>query len=547
VAIRSGRIVGIGAVDEAAARVVDAEGMIVAPGFVDIHTHYDAQLLWDAAARPSSLHGVTTLIGGNCGFTLAPMVPSEIEYLTRMLARVEGMPLESLEAGVSYDWRTFGEYLDRLEGTLAINAGFLVGHSTIRRVVMGTDAVGNEATADQIDAMAKLLGESLAAGGLGFSSTQSATHNDADGNPVPSRFATRDELIALSAVVSKYPGTTLEFLATVPPFSDERVSIMTEMSLAAQRPLNWNALAPLAAHADAAWELLRASDYASERGGRVVALTVPAPIKSYLTFRSGFGYDAIPGWAPTIGLPLPARMQALADPLERKRLAQAAEACENPVLKHMVAWEGTTIVETFAPANAGLAGRLVSDVARERGQDCFDVLIDVALLDELRTVLLPPMLGDERASWELRRDIWRDPRAVIGASDAGAHLDMLSTFDYCVSVLCSAREHQLMELEEAVRLLTDVPARLYGIRERGRVAEGWCADIVVFDAKRVAPGVVGWRNDLPAGAGRLYAEPVGIEHVIVNGSETVRSNELTGAAAGTLLRSGRDTDTVELG
>ena len=214
------------------------------------------------------------------------------------------------------------------------------------------------------------------------------------------------------------------------------------------------------------------------------------------------------------------------------------------MLRGLATWENMTIVETFAPENEGLAGRRVGDVAAERRQPPFDALLDIVLADELRTVLLPPLAGNDDASWELRRDIWRDKRAVVGASDAGAHLDMLSTFTYSTSMLRSCRERGLMPLEEAVQLLTDRQARLYGIRERGRVAEGWHADLVVLDAERVAPSPVVWRNDLPAGAGRLYAGAEGIEHVLVNGVEIARGGELTGARPGTLLRSGRDTETV---
>jgi len=214
------------------------------------------------------------------------------------------------------------------------------------------------------------------------------------------------------------------------------------------------------------------------------------------------------------------------------------------MLRGLATWENMTIIETFAPENRDLVGRKVGDIATERGQAPFDALLDVVLADQLRTVLLPPIAGNDDASWELRRDIWRDKRAVVGASDAGAHLDMLSTFTYSTAMLRSCRERGLMPLEEAVQLLTDRQARLYGIRERGRVVEGWHADLVVLDPERVAPSPVVWRNDLPAGAGRLYAGAEGIEHVLVNGVEIARGGELTGARPGTLLRSGRDTETV---
>jgi N-acyl-D-aspartate/D-glutamate deacylase len=547
VGVRDGRIVAIGAVDEDATTAIDATGQVVAPGFVDLHTHYDAQVLWDPALTPSPLHGVTTVIGGNCGFTIAPVEPTETEYLTRMLARVEGMPLESLIAGVPYDWRSFGEYLDRIDGTTAVNAGFLVGHSALRRCVMGDDAVGKPASEDQIGAMRALLDQSLAAGGLGFSSSWARTHNDANGDPVPSRAATKDELIALCETTGRHAGTTLEFIPSVGGFEEEHLELMAEMSRIANRPLNWNVLVPNAARAEYAWEALGAGDYAAARGGRVLALTVPDTMKTYLSFKSGFVLDALPGWAKTMALPPEEKLRVLADPAERKRLAEGAASPEAGLLRGLARWEAMEVAQTFAPENRGIEGKTVGEIARARNQEPFDALCDIVVADGLRTVVCPPVAGDDAESWVLRRDVWRDPRAVVGASDAGAHLDMLSTFNYSTAMLRASREHDLLPLEEAVSLLTDRQARLYGITERGRVVEGWHADLVVFDPDRIGPGPIGWRNDLPAGAGRLYGEAEGISSVIVNGSEIVRDGDLTGTRPGTLLRSGRDTETVTAG
>jgi len=544
VGVRDGRVVAIGAIDEESAKVIDADGMVVSPGFVDIHTHYDAQALWDTALTPSPLHGVTTIVGGNCGFTIAPVEPSETDYLTRMLARVEGMPLESLIASVPYDWRTFGEYLDRIDGTLAVNAGFLVGHSAIRRCVMGDDAVGKPASAEQIESMQQMLGESLAAGGLGFSSSWARTHNDANGDPVPSRAATKEELLALCEVTGHHDGTTLEFIPSVGGFEEEHLELMADMSRTANRPLNWNVLVPNAARAQYAWDALGAGDYAAARGGRVLALTVPDTMKTFLSFKSGFVFDALPGWEKTMALPPEEKLHVLADPAERARLAEGAASPEAGMLRGLANWAAMEISQTFAPENAGVQGRTVGEIAAERGQEPFDTLCDIIIADELATVMCPPVAGNDAESWQLRRDIWRDPRAVVGASDAGAHLDMLSTFNFSTAMLRSCREHDLMPLEEAVSLLTDRQARLYGIRERGRITEGWHADLVVFDPEHIAPGPVEWRNDLPAGAGRLYGAGEGIGHVIVNGVEIVRDGELTGETPGTLLRSGRDTETV---
>ena len=443
-----------------------------------------------------------------------------------------------------FDWRSFGEYLDKVGNDLAVNAGFLVGHSALRRVVMGDAAIGNEATSDQIEAMQQLLDESLAGGGLGFSSSQAKTHNDGNGDPVPSRWATPEELIALSTTAGKREGTTLEFIPAVGGFEEKHLKLMADMSRAANRPLNWNVLVPNAARADHVWEMLSASDYAADHGGRVIALTVPDVMTTFITFKAGFILDALPGWNKTMALPVDEKIKALADPEERKRLQEGASSPEAGMLRGIANWQNMTIVETFSKENDGLTGRTVGDIAAERRQDPFDCLVDISILDELRTIMQPPLAGNDDASWELRRDVWRDPRAVVGASDAGAHLDMLSTFSFSTAMLRSCRDHELMPLEEAVSLLTDRQARLYGLRERGRIEQGWHADLVIFDPARIQPGPVSWRNDLPAGAGRLYAGAEGIEHVIVNGTEIVTGTELTGATPGTTLRSGRDTETV---
>jgi N-acyl-D-aspartate/D-glutamate deacylase len=545
IAIQDGRIAAIERSDAPAREHIDARGKVVAPGFVDIHTHYDAQAFWDPTLSPSPFHGVTTVVGGNCGFSIAPLVPEAGDYLRRMLARVEGMPLESLESGVPWDWRSFGEYLDRLEGRLAVNAGFLVGHSAIRRVVMGAAAVGEAATEAQMEAMARLLGESIAAGGLGFSSSFAPTHNDGDGQPVPSRFATREELLRLARVVGEYPGTTLEFLPAVGAFEESHKDIMAAMSATANRPLNWNVLAVSSYNRELCDGQLDASDYAARRGGRVVALTLPQTMTLRLNLVSGFIFDALPGWSAVIALPLDERKRRFADPAVRAELDRRANSDEAGFFRFFAAWDRLVIDETFCAANRRFRGRTVGEVAAELGKTSFDTFLDVALADDLRTSFMPILPGDDDESWKARAEIWKDPRTIVGASDAGAHLDMIDTFSLSTTLLGNGvRKRSLLSLEEAVHQITDVPARLYGLRHRGRVAPGWFADLVVFDPARIGPGPIHTRNDLPQGAARLYAEAEGIEHVLVNGVEIVRGKEATGRFPGTILRSGRDTETV---
>jgi N-acyl-D-aspartate/D-glutamate deacylase len=532
---------------DSATRTVDADGLVVAPGFIDLHTHYDAQLFWDPTASPSTLHGATTLLGGNCGFTLAPAGPDHADYLMRMMARVEGMPLEALESGLLWDWTSYADWLSRLDGTIAVNAGFLVGHSAIRRAVLGDDA-HEPATPEQVDAMVTLLHECLAAGGLGFSSSQAHTHNDGEGLPVPSRAASADELIALARAVRDHEGTTLEFITAgcINGFTDDEMSLMADMSLAANRPLNWNVLG-VSAFSKQHEHQLSASDVAAERGARVVALTLPHLMSIRLSFLTGVVLEALPGWKDVLGLPVPERIKALRDPAVRARMKAGANSDEAGMLRGLANWHRLRISETFAPENQGLAGESVGHAAKVRGGDAFDVLLDIVTADDLRTGLHPPVMGDDDDDWKLRAEVWRDPRTVIGGSDAGAHLDMMCGATYSSSLLGNAvRDRGLLSLEEAVHELTDAPAQLYGVRERGRIAAGWHADLVVFDPETIGHGPERTRYDLPGGAPRLFAEAYGVHRVFVNGAEVVAGGAVTGALSGTLLRSGRDTHSVEV-
>jgi N-acyl-D-aspartate/D-glutamate deacylase len=545
VGVRRGRVVAVGTLEEAAAKEVDATGLLVAPGFVDLHTHYDAQLLWDPTASPSPLHGVTTVIGGNCGFSIAPAGPEHAYYMARLMARVEGMPLAALEF-LDWSWTSFGEWVGRLDGRIGVNAGFLAGHSALRRCVMGEDAVGKPASPAQVADMVALLHRSMDEGALGLSTSQAHTHNDGDGQPVPSRAADRAELEALAAAVADHPGTTLEIIVPgcLNGFSDEEVELLGTLSLLANRPVNWNVLGVSSMNPAAAEHQLEASTVAAGRGAKVVALTLPHTMKIRLSFEHGAILDGLPGWREVFAVSKDERKARLSDPAERHRLDEGAQSREAGILGALANWKNLLIEETFDPVNAGCEGRTVGEVAAERGQEPFDALLDVVVADDLRTGLRPP-IPEHEADWELRAKVWRDPRTIVGGSDAGAHLDVMCGAIYSTSMLGDGvRKRGLLSWEEAVHQLTDVPARLYGIHDRGRVAEGWWADLVLFDPTRVGHGPERTRDDLPGGASRLYAEAEGIEHVIVNGTEIVRGGEFTGETPGAVLRSGTDTDTV---
>ena len=537
---------GVGA---GADTVIDAAGLLVAPGFVDLHTHYDAQLFWDPNASPSPLHGVTTVLGGNCGFSLAPLAPEHADYISRMMARVEGMPLAALQAGLPWDWGSFGDWLGRLDGRIAVNAGFLVGHSTLRRLVMGERAVGGAANPADLDAMVAALHAALGEGALGFSTSQVHTHNDGDGQPVPSRAAARDEMERLAAAVREHEGTTVELIVPgcLNGFTDDEIDFLARMSLLADRPVNWNVLGVSAMNPDGAWSQLGAGTAAATRGATVVALTLPHTMQLRLSFEHGAILDGLPGWREVFALPVEERMAALSDPETRRRLDAGSQSDEAGILRHLAVWDRLIFEETFAPENAGLEGRSVGQVATERGVTPFDALLDVVVADRLRTGLRPP-IGESEEDWVLRAKAWQDPRAIVGGSDAGAHLDTMCGAIYSTSMLGDGvRARGLLSWEEAVRQLTDIPARLYGLRDRGRLVPGAFADVVAFDPDSIGHGAVRTRNDLPGGASRLYADAVGVAHVLVNGTEIVRAGEFTGAVPGRVLRSGTDTDTVHAG
>ncbi len=547
VGISNGRITQIGAVTEDGATELDATGLVVAPGIVDPHTHYDAQLFWDPSASPSNLHGVTTVIGGNCGFTLAPINAEDADYIRRMMAKVEGMPLTALEQGVPWTWSTFGEYLGALEGNLGVNAGFLVGHCALRRKVMGAARADEVATDQEIDAMRALLAESLASGGLGFSSSQSRTHSDGDNRPITTRAADRREMLAFCEEVAAHEGTTLEYITNgcLDAFSAEEVDLMTTMSTTARRPLNWNVLTVDARSADRIAHQLEASSTAAAAGGQIVALTMPTLVPMNMSFRTHCALFLIPGWNDVMGLPAAERKVQLADPEVRAILDERARSKEAGVFRGLARWGTYVIGDTYAAANEGCAGRVVDDIAAERGTSPFDTLLDIVLADDLRTVLWPNTDDGDERTWVMRAEIWSDPRAMVGGSDAGAHLDRMCGSNYPTAFLEDClRGRRLVAVEQAVHMMTGQPAQLFGLRHRGLVAEDYAADLLVFDPATVGSHPARLVHDLPGDAPRLVAASNGVVRVLVNGVETVRDGAATGAVPGSLLRSGRDTASV---
>ena len=550
VGIESGRIVAVGRIPGRAPRELDAAGAIVCPGFIDVHTHFDAQVLWDPMLSPSVYHGVTTALAGNCGFTLAPLSgdPADADYLLRMLSRVEGMPLATLREAVQPTWRSFGEYLDRIDGRLAINTAFLVGHSALRRAVMGERAVTDRAGAEDLARMLTLLRQSLAEGGVGFSTTISRTHSDYEGQPVPSRVADREEIVALAGAVRDFPGTWLEIVFGVVVMQQEHYALAADMSVAAGRALNWNAVQIDSARPDLLESKLRASDYVRERGGTLYGLVPAAPMTTLLNFVNCFVIDTLPGWSALVPMSLARRRAALADPQFRAVLKDGATRAATQAETRIRNWSKVVLQALALPHNLPWNGRTLGEHASALGKEPLDALFDLAVEENLGVSFSRSSESTDERSWQLRGELWRDPRLLIGGSDAGAHLDMIDSFALSTQLLGEGvRRRGLLTLEDAIHRITALPAERFGLMGRGRIAPGAAADLVVLDPARVDCGPIAMRQDLPGGEKRLYADSVGILQVMVGGVVVAEDNRATGQLGGRVLRSGRDTRTVPVG
>jgi N-acyl-D-aspartate/D-glutamate deacylase len=420
--------------------------------------------------------------------------------------------------------------------------GFMVGHSAVRRVVMGGDATRREATSAEIEAMKALVQAGLAAGGMGFSTSLSQAHNDGAGEPVPSRHATFDEILKLAELCRGFDGTSLELVpdAGAKAYSAELRELMVQMSARAGRTLNWNVLRASADNRDEVEAKLGIADQARAAGGEVVALFMPMPVRLRLNFATGFVLDLLPGWEKLMALPVPDKIALMSTPEGRASML-APFADQDPQPRY-ARWENYLVREGFTPETRTYEGRSVGDIAHDKGVSPWDALCEIAVADDLRTTIGFPEPVESDADWAARARVLADPRVLVGASDAGAHLDMIDTFSYTTSLFQEmVRGRGLVSTEEAVRLLATAPADLYGLRDRGVLREGCWADVVVFDEDRVGPGPLHTRADLPGGAQRLFADATGVEAVLVNGVPVVEHGEVADVRPGRVLRSGTDT------
>ena len=506
VAIRNGRIAAVGATSGTADRVLDADGAVVAPGFVDIHTHYDAQVFWDRMLSISPWHGVTSVVMGNCGFGVAPTRPAHRELVLLTLEKVEGMSLDALRAGIGAEWpfETFAQYLDAIErrGT-AINVGALVGHTPVRLYVMGEEAMEREATADEVAAMRALVAEALRAGAIGFATSKSPTHVGWEGRPVPSRVAAWEEIAALAGCLAE-AGNVMQ--ATLGPglFLDEFAAIQERTG----RPVSWTALLGGMLGPDGHRAVLERSAALQARGVRVIPQVSCRPLMLEFNLAAPFPLESMSVMKPAARADLAGKRVVYADPEFRRALR---EKIDGGLLTR--AFHDMQITEH--PPDASFAERRLADVAAERGVHPVDLMLDLSLASGLQTRFRLAVLNTDEA---VVAELLRHPATMLGLSDAGAHASQLC--DACAPTALLGkwmREKRVLSLEEAVRRLTAEPADVFGIRDRGRLAAGLAADVTVFDPATVGCGPLRRVYDFPAGADRLVSDATGVRAVVVNG------------------------------
>ncbi|MGA2838332.1 MAG: amidohydrolase family protein [Acidimicrobiales bacterium] len=502
IAVADGRIATIGP-DLHGDRELDATGCIVAPGFIDIHTHYDAQVFWDPALRPSSFQGVTTVVAGNCGFTIAPTRPEHHQVIVRTLENVEDMDAASLTEGIVWGFETYPEYLElvRSRGTV-LNFACYVGHSSVRLYVMGDAAYERAATPEEIDRMCRIVVEAIEAGAAGFSTSFAYTHRGMNGLPVPSRFAERDEVEALfMAAGSTGKGVVLATAGDQCTYAD-----MYELQPRIGRPFTY----PMFALADGRNQpQLDLQDEAVARGLQVWPQVTPRPLTMQFTMDSPFSLNVSPVVAGLMDRDRDARIAAYSDPEWRARAA--ADLAEQPMRPR---WETCEVSESVRRPE--LEGRRVDTIAREWGCDPFDVVCLLAVEEDLGTRFRIYIANDEPTGVG---GLLAHEQMVLGLSDAGAHVGQLCDAPLPTDLLGTwVRDRQVLSVERAVRKLSGEPADIFGFDRRGYLREGYWADVCVFDPATVSPGPMRRVRDFPAGGERLTCEePTGLRHVLVNG------------------------------
>ena len=533
VAVQSGRIAALGDIDGGAATVVDATGKIVCPGFIDPHTHYDAQITWDRLLSSSAEHGVTTVVMGMCGVGIAPCRPSDREWVTDDLVTVEGIDKEVLVEGIKWEWETFPQYMDAAERRgSALNLAFLAPITPLRTYVLGAEANERAATPAETQTIAAMLGEAMQAGAWGFTTTASRQHIGHGGKPLAARLASREELGAYAAVLKRCERGVIELALTkrYAELAEDEEDMLKFLLDASARPVTWLSLNNLTEKPGAIAAILDRIEPLIRR--RCIPQILTRPLLFDMNLRRPFMFTEMLTAKPLFDATFEQQMAIYAD--------AGFRAAFKEELKQGRKWatlaKNAIVVSVENPALRQYEGSTVGRIAQERNQDPNDAFFDLAVADNLEIKFVVPRANTDPAALA---EVLSDSRTLIGLSDAGAHLDMLCESGYTTYLLGHwVREARALTLERAIQRITSEPADFFGFKDRGRLCAGAAADIVIFDEDTVSsplrPTPV---KDLPAGGTRLYCKAEGISQVIVNGQVLYRDGRHTGALPGRVLRS----------
>jgi N-acyl-D-aspartate/D-glutamate deacylase len=533
VAVANGKIVEIGRLSGAAKRTIKVDGLAVAPGFIDPHTHLDAQLLWDPLGTSSCYHGVTSVVIGNCGLSLAPAKTENRDAVIKSFVRVEAISRRVLEEGVQWKWTSTPEYFNALGAKLGINAAALVGHIAVRHYVMGEDAVEREATPDEIEKMRALVRQGMEAGAVGFSTNQNPRHIREDKKPVASRLASEEELVRLLDVLGEM-NTGVVQLSGGGTDARGRIAYAAGMARRTGRPVLWQSISHSWSRPDH-WRgmLDSTAKVFQEEGLPIYAMTQAKPFEMRYNLLDAQCFDEFPTWKTAMFSPVAARKQMFADPDCRRTLrAEAIEDKSASVFPRR--WDVIFVDKVKLAKNKPLERKTVDEIARSQGKDGLDVFLDLSLEEDLETRFVHiTTQGDPNAVCE----ILKHPAVMIGQSDAGAHMGYDARFGYCTAFLGRwVRDCGIMPLEEAVSKLTFRVASVFGLNDRGLARRGMAADLVVFDPATINTLEPEYVQDLPGNETRMIQKAAGVHHTVVNGHVVIENGAATGACPGKVLK-----------
>ena len=532
VAVAGGKIAAIGRVNGAAKRTLNVDGLAVAPGFIDPHTHLDAQLLWDPLGTSLCFHGVTSAVVGNCGLSLAPCKPEGRDAVVKSFVRVEAISRKVLEEGVDWRWVSTGEYLDVLGSRLGINVAALIGHIAVRHYVMGEDAVEREATSDEITQMQRLVRQGMAAGAVGFSTNQNTRHMREDGKPVASRLATNEELLALLQVLGEMNAGVVQ-LSGGGADARGRIAYASGLARATGRPVLWQSISHSWSRPDHWKGMLESTARVfRDEGLPIYAMTQAKPFENRYTLLDAQCFDEFPTWRAAMFMPVEQRQKVFADDESRRKMRAELEGPEPSVFPKR--WDVIYVDAAKLAKNKSLEGQTVQEIARSRGKDEVDTFLDLALEENLETRFSHVTTqGDPKAVCE----ILKNPFVMVGQSDAGAHMGYDARFGYCTTFLGRwVRDHGIMSLEEAVSKLTFQVASVFGLQDRGLLRAGLAADVVVFDPATINTVAPEYVQDLPGNEKRMIQRASGVHHTLVNGQVVIENGAVAGAYPGQVLR-----------